>query len=105
MLPPGCRSLTSSSSGAPFLARGTTAGASTTRTRFTPGRCAIFAVRFGPGPPLGLNTDTFMSDGFVLARNVGYDDWVRRAPAIAPMARPPTRPMRRTRDRYPGHRR
>jgi hypothetical protein len=29
----------------------------------------------------------------------------RRAPAIAPMARPPTRPMRRTRDRYPGHRR
>ena len=33
-------------------------------------------------------------DGRVPARNVGYEDSVRRAPAIEAMATPPTSPMR-----------
>jgi hypothetical protein len=36
------------------------------------------------------------SDGLVLARKVGNDDWVLRAPAMDAMANPPIRPMRRT---------
>jgi hypothetical protein len=39
--------------------------------------------------------DIVRSDAFVLARKAGYDDWVRRAAAIDPMAIPPTNPMRR----------
>jgi hypothetical protein len=42
---------------------------------------------------------TVRSGGFVLARNVENDDWVRRAAAIAPIPRPPTNPMRRTKVR------
>jgi hypothetical protein len=37
-----------------------------------------------------------MSEGFVLARKVGYDDCVNRAPAIEAMATPPTSPTRAT---------
>jgi hypothetical protein len=48
---------------------------------------------------------TVRSDGFVEARNVGYEDWVLRAPAIVPIASPPTRPTRTTMARYPPHRR
>ena len=45
------------------------------------------------------------SDGFVLARNFGYDDWVRRAPAIAPSAIPPVNPINTTIATYPPSRR
>jgi hypothetical protein len=41
----------------------------------------------------------FKLDGLVLARYVGNDDWVRRAAAIDPIARPPTNPTRRTMER------
>ncbi len=37
-----------------------------------------------------------MSDGFVLAKNVGYEDWVRRPAAIEPMAVPPSSPISST---------
>ena len=43
-----------------------------------------------------LYTDTVMSDGLVLARNVGYEDWVRRPAAIDAMAMPPINPISRT---------
>ena len=36
------------------------------------------------------------SDGLVLARKVGNDDCVRRAPAMDAMATPPTSPMSKT---------
>src|SRR5438309_7317770 len=49
--------------------------------------------------------DTLRSDALVLARNEGYDDCVRRAPAIEAMAIPPTRPTRSTIARYPPRRR
>jgi hypothetical protein len=42
-------------------------------------------------------------DGLVLARNVGYDDWVRRADAIEAMTTPPIKPMRRVSMRYAGN--
>jgi hypothetical protein len=73
-------------------------GAATALTRFTPGRRESKVVNVGPGPPpvAGSYIDTFMSEGFVLARNVGYDDCVSRAPAIEAMATPPTSPMRAT---------
>jgi hypothetical protein len=47
-------------------------------------------------PELGAKTDTLKSDGLVLARNVGYEDWVRRPASIDAMAMPPIRPMSRT---------
>jgi len=52
-------------------------------------------------PEFVAYTDTFMSDGLVLARNVGYEDWVRRAAAIDAMAIPPISPISRTKLRYP----
>jgi hypothetical protein len=42
---------------------------------------------------------TSRSEGLVPARNVGYEDSVRRAPAIEAMATPPTSPIRRARAR------
>ena len=52
-----------------------------------------------------LNADTVIVDGWVLARNVGYDDWVRRAPAMEPSAMPPVRPTSTTIARSPPTRR
>ena len=37
-----------------------------------------------------------MSDGLVLARNVGYEDWARRPASTDAMAAPPIRPMSTT---------
>jgi hypothetical protein len=37
-----------------------------------------------------------MSDGFVLARKVGYEDWVRLPAAIDAMAIPPISPISTT---------
>jgi hypothetical protein len=57
----------------------------------------IVAVNAGPGLPVEeLYTVMVMSDGLVLARNVGYEDCVRRPAAIDAMAVPPINPMRRT---------
>ena len=39
-------------------------------------------------------------EGFVLFKNVGYDDCVRRAAATDAMATPPVRPMSRITLRY-----
>ena len=41
----------------------------------------------------------------MLARKVGNDDSVRRAPAALPMAKPPKRPIKMTMLRYPARRR
>jgi hypothetical protein len=72
-------------------------GVATVRTLFTPGRRAISAVNGGTAPPeFGTYSDTVMSDGLVLARKVGYEDWVRRPAAIDAMAIPPTNPIRST---------
>src|ERR1035437_2812515 len=59
-------------------------------TRLTWGRRANSFTGNGPGM-------TSKSEGLVLARKVGNDDSVRRAPATAPMAKPPNRPIKRTR--------
>src|ERR1022692_3774489 len=91
--------------GAPFLASGANWGTTAALTRFTSGRRAILAVNVGRGPPPKLNTDTVKSDGLVLARKVGYDDWVRRAAAMEPIAIPPLNPMSSTTLRYPLQRR
>src|ERR1700722_3405297 len=45
--------------------------------------------------------DIVRVEAFVLARKAGYDDWVRRAAAIDPMAIPPSKPTSRTMARYP----
>ena len=42
-------------------------------------------------------TDTLRFDGLVLAKYVEKDDWVRRAADNAPMATPPTNPIKSTR--------
>ena len=82
------------SRGAPLAASGTKAGAAIVPTRLTSLRCAISVVNDVVAPPeTGLKTDTVMSDGLVLARNVGYEDWVRRPASIEAMATPPVRPM------------
>ena len=47
-----------------------------------------------PGCQLAVGTNKV--DGLVLARKVGYEDWVRRAAAIEPMARPPSSAIKRT---------
>jgi hypothetical protein len=47
-------------------------------------------------PEFGEKTDRVMSDGLVLAKNAGYDYWVRRAPAIEAMAIPPINPTSTT---------
>ena len=63
-------------------------------TRFTWGSRAICEMRpeVHDSEVLGC---TSRSDGLVPARNVGYEDSVRRAPAIDAMATPPTSPMSR----------
>ncbi len=63
-------------------------------TRVTCGNRSIAWTTFGSSPPPKIPTD--ISDGFVLAKNAGNDDCVRRAPAIAPIARPPTNPINNT---------
>ena len=67
-------------------------------TRFTWGSRAICAMK-----PEEHDTEvdgwTSRSEGSVPARNVGYEDSVRRAPAIDAMATPPTSPMRSARAR------
>lgn len=66
--------------GSPFVASGTNAGPTTVLTRFTPGSSAILAVSGVTGAPeFWEKTDRVKSDGLVLARNAGYDYWVRRA--------------------------
>jgi hypothetical protein len=45
------------------------------------------------------------SEGSVLAKNTGKDDSVRRAAAMEPIARPPTKPTSKTIARYPPQRR
>src|ERR1700722_17096296 len=45
------------------------------------------------------------SDGLVLARKAGYEDWVRLAAATDALAIPPTSPIRSTTARKPPHRR
>ena len=105
-LPTVVTSFTAPTTGAPFEASATISGPARTLTRFTPGRWAILVVnRVDPNERLefGENAATVRSDGFVEARNVGYEDWVLRAPAIVPIASPPTRPTRTTIDRYPDH--
>ena len=44
-------------------------------------------------PVFGAKTDTFISDGLLLARKVGYEDWVRRPAASEAMAMPPINPI------------
>jgi hypothetical protein len=46
-----------------------------------------------------------MSDGLVLARKVGYEDWVRLPAAIDAMAIPPISPISSATLRYPPQRR
>ena len=59
-------------SGAPFLASGMKVGPTKSVTLFTSGRWASLAANGVAGPPpLGMYTDTVMSDGLVLARKVG----------------------------------
>jgi hypothetical protein len=68
-------------------------------TRFTSGRRASLVATAGlkvETPELLAATDTVRSEGFVLARKVGYDDWVRRPAAIDAMAVPPINPVNRT---------
>ncbi len=84
-------------SGAPLGASGARVGVIRLETRRTPGRRAISAVRAGlkaNGAPLLLPTEIVTVEVLVLAKKVGYEDCVRRAPAIDPMASPPTSPMR-----------
>ena len=72
-------------------------GVVTVRTRLTPGRRAIAVVNGATAPPVvGTYNDTDMSAGLVLARKVGYEDWVRRPAAIDAMAIPPINPIRST---------
>src|SRR5579871_5492535 len=49
--------------------------------------------------------ETVRSDGLVLARNLGYDDWVRLAAATEPIATPPITPTRSTNPTSPAARR
>ena len=63
-------------------------------TLATPGSRDNFALMSGPWSMLRLR-----SEGLVLARNVVYDDAVRRAAAKAPRPAPPTRPIISTRPR------
>ncbi len=50
-------------------------------------------------------SSTLRSEGCVLARNAGKDDSVRRAPATAPIANPPSRPSSNTTANKPPQRR
>jgi len=49
--------------------------------------------------------NTSRSEGFVLRKNAGNDDCVRRAPATAPIANPPISPTNSTIASRPPHRR
>jgi hypothetical protein len=84
--------------GAPFAPSGTTVGASADTTLLTPGTRSIAAFNEAAGPPLepAVYTAIVKTDGLVLARNVGYEDCVRRPAATDAMATPPIDPMRRT---------
>jgi hypothetical protein len=63
-------------------------------TRLTWGSRAIWEMKPEVHASVSFGC-TNRSEGFVPARNVGYEDSVRRAPAIEAMATPPTSPMRR----------
>jgi hypothetical protein len=63
-------------------------------TRRTWGSRAICAMKPKVHPTEVLSC-TSRSDGLVPPRNGGYEDSVRRAPAIDAMATPPTSPTRR----------
>ena len=72
-------------------------------TRVTPGSPLIALVRLAEYPPAlpnvtlpGGKTAMVRSDGLVLAKKVGNDDCVRRAPARDAMAKPPTSPTSKT---------
>ncbi len=80
--------------GAPVRPSGNAVRPIAASARSTPGRCANSLVKFGPYTPL-----RFMSEGFVLARNVENEDWVRRAAAREPIPIPPARPISNTIDR------
>ena len=81
-------------SGVPFALIGPAIGAAYDSARFTPGRWAIapsnVPFEFGGAPTMPR------SDGLVLRKKEEYDDCVRRAPAITPIARPPSSPTRST---------
>jgi hypothetical protein len=72
-------------------------GASIALTRLTSLRWAIpLSNEVVAAPEPGAKMDTVRSDGLVLARKVGYEDWVRRAASIDAIAVPPIKPMSRT---------
>src|SRR5437667_7628781 len=99
------------SRGAPSRPRAAPLKKARVLTRLTPPRRATSLTK--PAEELRLawllllmtKDDTLRSEALVLARNDGYDDCVRRAPAIEAMAIPPTRPTRSTMARYPPRRR
>ncbi len=85
--------------GAPLGARGMKEGATTARTRLTPGSRAMAPCSDDTAcapMPFGEYTETVMSDGLVLARKVGYEDCVRRPAAADAMATPPVIPTSST---------
>ena len=81
-------------------------GTSTRRDPLHAGQASDLAFERRRGvAPSALNDETVRSDGSVLARNFGYDDWVRRAPATDANAIPPVSPIRSTIATYPPIRR
>src|ERR1017187_3128153 len=83
------------SRGAPLALRGTMVGPRTFRPRSRTGSRSISFFNDGPALPLpaALTTAMVKSDGFVDATKVGYEDWVRLAPATDAKARPPINAM------------
>jgi hypothetical protein len=72
-------------------------GATRLSTCLTSARRAISAVSEGPAAPEPvLYTVMVRSDGLVLARKAGYEDWVRLAAATEAMAIPPIIPIKTT---------
>ncbi len=49
-----------------------------------------------PIPGLAMAVDTSIWDGLVVSTRAAKEDWVRRAAATEPMARPPSRPRSST---------
>jgi hypothetical protein len=79
--------------GVPFGLSGAIAGVNRLATLLTSGRRAILYVKaaeYDEGASPVLPTATVNCEGSVLARNVGYEDWVRRAAAIEAIATPPS---------------
>jgi hypothetical protein len=88
--------------GAPPGVIGTNGGALAVTTLAIPGRREIVDFKDGPGPPSEVDAYTAIvnADGFVLARRVGYDDWVLRPAAADAIATPPIKPMIKAMLRY-----